>query len=147
LLSLRLLYHSLLSLFWILLLKMTKAQIKVEGVPEVRRALDKVDAATQDLSKVHKAEAEMLLPDVVSATRRDSGDLAAGWQTDGIATEAKFINNEVYAGVQEWGWPDHNIEPTYAITQAFEQNTDKTEALYADAIGAIGERAGFATKD
>lgn len=122
------------------------AKLKVEGIPEVTRAFDKVDNAIQDLSEAHKAEANMLLPDVQSATRRKSGDLVAGWQTDGIATEAKFSNDVVYAGVQEFGWGDHNIEPTHAITQAFERNSEQTEAVYGKAIGDIGKRAGFHTK-
>lgn len=120
--------------------------LKVEGIPEVTRAFDRVASGVQDLSEAHKAEADMLLPDVQSATRKASGDLAGGWQTDGIATQAKFINEVVYAGVQEWGWANHNIEPTHAINQAFESNASKTEALYGDAIGRIGAAAGFDIK-
>lgn len=121
------------------------AKVKVDGVPEVTRALQKVADQVADLSETHKAEAEMLLPDVSRATRRLSGDLAGGWQTDGIATEARFSNDIVYAGVQEFGWAEHNIEPTNAIAQAFEGNASKTETLYADAIGRIGDGAGFRT--
>jgi hypothetical protein len=120
--------------------------LKVEGVPEAVRAFDKVASGAQDMSEAHKAEADMLLPDVESATRKLSGDLAAGWQTDGIAQEAKFINDVVYAGVQEWGWSTHNIEPTHAIIRAFESNASKTEALYGDAIARIGAAAGFDIK-
>ena len=119
------------------------AKLKVEGVPEVTHAFDKVQSQIEDLSEAHKAEAEMLLPDVLSATRRKSGDLASGWQTDGIATEAKFSNDVVYAGVQEFGWSEHNIEPTNAISNAFERNAERTEAIYSDAIGRIGSKAGF----
>jgi hypothetical protein len=105
--------------------------------------LQKVADGVADLSETHRAEADMLLPDVTQATRRASGNLAAGWQTDGIATEARFSNDVVYAGVQEFGWSEHNIEPTNAIARAFEQNSEKTETLYGDAIGRIGARAGF----
>jgi len=121
------------------------AKVKVE-TSGVMRALGSVESKVRNLSEAHKAEAEMLLPDVQSATRRASGDLAGGWQTDGIATEAKFTNDIVYAGVQEWGWPDHNISPTHAILQAFESNASKTEALYGDAIAKIGDGAGFNVK-
>jgi hypothetical protein len=119
------------------------AKMKVEGVPEVTRAFNKVQDSIEDLSEAHRAEAEMLLPDVLSATRRKSGDLASGWQTDGIATEAQFSNDVVYAGVQEFGWSEHNIEPTNAISNAFERNAERTEAIYSDAIGKIGSKAGF----
>ena len=120
--------------------------MKVEGIPETVRAFDKVEDKIQDLSDAHRAEAEMLLPDVLSKTRRKSGTLAGGWQTDGIATEAKFSNDVVYAGVQEYGWADHNIEPTNAIAQAFASNTERTEKVYSDAIERIGKSAGFDTK-
>ena len=122
------------------------AKMKVEGVPEAVRAFSKVEDAVKDLSDAHKAEAEMLLPDVLSATRKKSGALASGWQTDGIATEAKFSNDVVYAGVQEYGWSEHNIEPTNAISQAFASNTERTEKVYSDAIERIGKAAGFDTK-
>jgi len=122
------------------------ARMKVEGVPETVRAFDKVEDKVKDLSDAHRAEAEMLLPDVLSRTRRKSGTLASGWQTDGIATEAKFSNDVVYAGVQEYGWSEHNIEPTNAISQAFASNTERTEKVYSDAIERIGKSAGFDTK-
>ena len=51
---------------------------------------------------------------------------------------AQFLNDVEYAGVQEFGWPDHNIDPTNAIADAFAGNTDRTEALYGDAIATIG---------
>lgn len=122
------------------------AKVKVEGIPQTTAAFNKVSNEIKDLSAAHQAEANMLLPDIKSATRKRSGDLAGAWQGDGIATEAKFINSVVYAGVQEYGWGSHNIEPTNAITQAFERNSERTEAIYADAIGDIAKRAGFDTK-
>lgn len=121
------------------------AKIKVDST-EVIKAFNKVDHKIADLSDAHKAEADMLLPSVLSATRRKSGDLVAGWETDGIATEARFSNLVVYAGVQEFGWPDHNIAPTGAIARAFEHNQKETERVYGDAIGRIGESAGFHVK-
>jgi hypothetical protein len=120
--------------------------IKVTGIPEAEKAFNQVKHNVEDLSKVHKAAAEMLLPDVQTATRHKTGALAAGWRADAIATEAQFINDVVYAGVQEFGWSDRNIEPTYAITQSFEANEKRTEALYADGIGDIARDAGFDTK-
>ena len=122
------------------------SKVKVEGVPEAVRAFDKVQLEVQDLSEAHQAEAEMLLPDVRDATRRKSGTLIAGWQTEGMATEARFINEVPYAGVQEFGWSDHNIEPTNAITGAFERNAERTEAIYSEAVERIASKAGFETK-
>jgi len=124
-----------------------QSKMTVKGVPEVTRAFDEVEAKVSDLSEAHRAEAEMLLPDIVNATRRGkTGDLASGWGTDSTNTEARFINDVEYAGVQEWGWSAHNIEPTHAIVTAFERNASQTEALYADRIENIGDRAGFNTR-
>jgi hypothetical protein len=120
--------------------------IKVTGGEEAARAFNEVKGKVEDLTPVHKRAAEMLLSDVRSATRKKTGTLAAGWETAGQAEAAQFINNEPYAAVQEFGYPPHNIEPTFAVVQAFEANEKQTEALYADAIGDIGRDAGFNTK-
>jgi len=119
--------------------------MKVEGAKEAVSAFNKVEDRLQDLSEAHRAEAEMLLPDVQSATRSDSGTLRSGWRTDGEATQAHFLNDVEYAGVQEFGWAEHNIEPTNAIENAFAGNTERTEAHYAEAIRDIAERTGFNT--
>lgn len=117
--------------------------LKVEGIPEVTRALDKVQHETADLTDVHRNEAEMLLSEVASRTRHDTGTLAASWEASGEPTLAQFINVQVYAGVQEFGWSARNIEPTLAVQGAFAANESETEKLYGDAIAEIGERAGF----
>jgi len=122
------------------------AKMKVEGVPEVTRAFNKVEDAVRDLTEAHEAEAQMLLPDVLSGTRKKSGTLASGYRAEGAPTQAKFVNDVVYAGVQEFGWADHNIEPTNAIAQAFASNTERTEKVYNDAIERIAKSAGFDTK-
>jgi len=126
---------------------MANKGIKVEGQAEAIRAINQVSDGAQDLTEAHKAEAEMLLPDVRSKTRVDTGTLESGWQTDSMATEARFINAVEYAGVQEFGWSDHNIEPTHAIYQAFESNEQRTEELYAKHIAGLGTKAGFEVKD
>jgi hypothetical protein len=125
---------------------MAKRGMKVEGVKEAERAFDKVEDKVADLSKAHKAEVDMLLSDVRSATRQDTGTLVSGWHTESMATEGHFLNDVPYAGVQEYGWAEHNIEPTNAIASAFENNVGNTETVYADAIREIGESAGFNTK-
>lgn len=123
---------------------MAKQSLKVEGAPEVVRAFNKVDDKIADMSTAHRAEAEALLSDVQTATRQDTGELASAWRTDGIATEAQFLNDVEYANIQEFG--SEFVEPTLAVQQAFEANTERTEAVYADALRDIGESAGFDTK-
>ena len=120
-------------------------KMTVKGQDEVRRAFADVSRDVSDLSDAHKAEADMLLSMVVDETRKDRGNLAAGWQTDSTATTAQFINSEEYAGVQEWGWANHNIEPTHAILASFEAQQSETEALYATAIEGIADKANIRT--
>jgi hypothetical protein len=123
---------------------MAKPQLKVEGAPEAQRAFNKVADKIDDLSDAHRTEAEALLSDVQSATRQDTGELSSAWRADGIATEAQFLNDMPYANIQEYG--SRYVEPTLAVQQAFEANTERTEAVYADALRDIGESAGFDTK-
>lgn len=124
---------------------MPQKGLKVEGVEEAQRAFNRVKEKVEDMPEVHKREADLLLGDITAITRKKSGVLAASWIGEGTATEAKFINDVEYAGVQEYGWGAHNIEPTNAIEQAFLKNEKQTEALYADAIGDIAGSAGFDT--
>jgi len=119
--------------------------LKIEGREETARAFNQVKAQVDDFSQPHKAVAEMIIPDIRNLTRKSSGLLEAGWHADSIATAAQFVNDVEYAGVQEFGWSQHNIEPTNAILQAFESNEKRTEALYGDAIAEIGRKAGFET--
>jgi hypothetical protein len=118
-------------------------KIQVTGKESVIRAFDNVARDIDDLSDAHRAEADMLLPDVQSATRKDTGSLASAWRPDSIATEAQFVNDLPYAGVQEYGWSERNIEPTLAVQQAFESNEKRTEEVYADHIARAGSKAGF----
>jgi hypothetical protein len=123
------------------------AKLKVEGVPEVTRAFDKVSHDIADMTEVHRSEAEMLLSEVAARTRRQTGNLAASWEASGEPELAQFLNPQAYAGVQEFGWSARNIEPTLAVQGAFEANESETERLYGDAIADIGKRADFQVRN
>jgi hypothetical protein len=121
--------------------------MKVEGIPEVTRAFDKVSDSVGDMTEAHRAEADMLLSEVQSRTRKDTGQLAASWGPNSEPELAQFVNSEDYAGVQEFGWSARNIDPTNAVTGAFEANESATEKVYGDAIAEIGKRAGFEVRN
>jgi hypothetical protein len=122
---------------------MGNPSLKVEGIPEVTRAFDRVSSGVADMTDTHRAEAEMLLPEVSARTRHDTGNLAAAWEPTGEPDRANFLNAMEYAGVQEFGWSGHNIEPTLAVQNAFDSNESQTEKLYGDAIAKLGDKAGF----
>lgn len=125
---------------------MGKPKIEVKGAQQIEAAFSEVSRGIHDMSEAHRTEADMLLQDVERLTRRKSGTLAAGWEPVGTAEAAQFINRISYAGVQEFGYAPHNIEPTLAVEQAFENNTTRTEQVYNDAIERIAGKANIATK-
>jgi hypothetical protein len=120
---------------------MGKPQLEVKGTQQVESALKEVAARSKDLSEAHSAEASMLLGDVQKFTRYDTGALQAGWEPEGTPGAAQFTNRVSYAGVQEFGWAQHNIEPSLAVEKAFNSNTSRTEQIYADAIADIARKA------
>jgi hypothetical protein len=125
---------------------MAQKGVEVKGTQQVEAAFNEVSHGLKDLSEAHRAEADMLLPDVERMTRRQTGALAAGWEPVGVADAAQFTNRISYAGVQEFGWAQHNIEPTLAVQKAFEANTEKTEKVYNDAIGKLARSANIETR-
>lgn len=120
---------------------MAKPTVEVKGTQQVEAALNEVSARSKDLSEAHSKEASMLLGDVQRFTRYATGTLQAGWEPSGNPDSAQFTNRVSYAGVQEFGWAGHSIEPTLAVEKAFVGNVSQTEQIYADAIADIARKA------
>lgn len=125
---------------------MGKPTLKVEGTQQVEAAFSEVSKGLRDMSKAHQAEGDMLIGDVRSLTRFDTGDLAAGWEPKGVADSAQFTNRVSYAGIQEFGWSAHNIEPTLAVERAFDANQSRTEQIYNDHIAQLARKANIETR-
>ena len=99
---------------------MSGPAVKVEGAREVRATLRKLGAGTRDMTAVHRKVAALVIGPAQAATRRRSGDLAGSYRVKATAAKAAISSSVVYAPVQEFGWPRHNITPSHALEGAVE---------------------------
>lgn len=90
--------------------------VKVEGAREVRATLRKLGAGTRDMSKVHRKVAALVIGPAQARTRHGTtGKLAGSYRVKASAAKAAVSSNVIYAPVQEFGWPRHNITPSHAL--------------------------------
>jgi hypothetical protein len=108
---------------------------EVSGISETVAAFDAV--ANFDVEKAENEAGQAILEDVKSRTRSSTGRLAGGYEVK----DGKFINEVEYAGFQEFGtqW----IEPTRAISAAWESSKDKVEGIFEKGIEDAGRKAGL----
>lgn len=110
---------------------------KVKGVPQLRRKLDRMADELEDLTPEHEPISRRMLANVKRRTRRRSGRLAGEWTARATPRAAVIVNPLEYAGVQESGWPAHNIEATLAIPAAV---ADEQEGILGDYSAGMDRR-------
>ena len=99
---------------------MPKPIVQVEGAREVRATLKALGKGTRDMTQVHRKVAAMVIGPAASRTRRRSGALAGSYRPKVSAAKAQVASTLVYAPVQEFGWPRHNITPSHALESTVE---------------------------
>lgn len=115
----------------------------VSGTEPVARGLDTVAAQLADmrtpleqLGQAMDDAAEGLIPVA-------SGALLGSWQTSAGVDTLTAGSDLVYAGVQSYGWPAHNIEGS-GFAQAAEQlAAEDGAAIIEDHLTATARRAGL----
>lgn len=112
-------------------------QIRVEGANVLRRNLRKVQ---KDLPKgmklIHQEIAGKVAAVAKGKARKKSGRMAGTIKPRSTTTMARVQAGPlVYAPVQHWGWPGHNIEPNRFLTDAIEEKQSETLALYERRLG------------
>lgn len=116
--------------------------IQVEGAREVRKALKAVGAGTRNMTAVHRAIAQGLVPAIVARTRKGrTGDLAGSYRVRASAAKAAIGSALVYAPVQEFGWPRHNITPSNALVGTVEDSRSSILADYTAAVADVIAKA------
>ena len=115
--------------------------VKVEGAREVRKALKAVDGGTRNMTTVHRAIAQSILPAAQGRTRRRSGALASSYKVRASAAKAAISSALVYAPIQEFGWPRRNIRESLALSGAVEDARSAIVDQYTRAVADVVERA------
>lgn len=114
------------------------ARIEVVGANVLRRNLRKVG---KDLPKgmklIHQEIAGPVAGVAKQKARRLSGTMAGTIRPRSTTTMARIEAGRgiPYAGVQHYGWPGHSISPNPFLTEAIEEKTFETLALYERKLG------------
>ena len=117
------------------------AQVVIQGGPELRRALKALDVDLRDLSALHREIAGVVVKAVEGSAPRDSGRLAGSFRTGATRTTAKARTSLVYAPIQNYGWPGHNIDGTHFAESALAASSSTIEAKYRTGIEKLLRKA------
>lgn len=94
---------------------------------KVQRAFRQLDRSARDLSPAWRRVGEDIKQDAVALVPVLSGRLKANIRAGQAKTKATVSAGGArlpYAGVINYGWPAHGIEPTHFLNDALEKNED-----------------------
>lgn len=110
-------------------------RVKVAGTDELVHACVLInDGLEHDMAVAHLEVAGVIVPAIVSLVPIRTGELASGFRAESSRTRAWITNAVPYAGVQNWGWPAHNIEARYFATDGARSTESEWIGIYNDAI-------------
>jgi hypothetical protein len=115
--------------------------VKVIGGPALHRSLQGLTGNLRDLSSVNAEVARDLVAAVSSRAPRDTGRLAGSFHASGSREKAEASSSLVYAPVQNYGSPGHNIEGRHFAEAALTSSTGAAEAKYRKGIGQLCRKA------
>lgn len=123
---------------------MAEQTVKVDGLKELIASLRRIDRAyPKEVTKLHKDIAGIVAERAKQIVRRLTGRLAGSIRplaSQKVARVAAGRANIPYAGVQHYGWPRHNIEPQYYLTEALADKEQEVVRRYAEAIDELIQR-------
>lgn len=102
-------------------------QVEIEGAEEVIKAFNALGYKSRDLAPAWQRIGGAVKRDAVSFVPTLSGRLAATIRQSNAKTRATVSAGGygvLYAGVQNYGWPGHNIAPKYFLNDAIDRNQD-----------------------
>lgn len=114
--------------------------VKVEGAREVRATLRKLGAGTRDMSQVHRKVAALVIGPAQGRTRHRSGKLAGSYRVKASAAKAAISSNVIYAPIQEFGWPRHNITASHALESTVEDMAPAIAEAYQAHVKDLVDR-------
>jgi len=104
---------------------MASVTIKIKGLREVTRSLDQYKGAVDDLKEANANIGSKVSKDAVAISPKKTGSLARTIKSNRAKNTIQIKAGGArvaYAGVIEYGWPDHNIEPQSYLRRAAYQN-------------------------
>jgi hypothetical protein len=120
-------------------------RVQVSGLKEVAKALRQAPARLDKrLKKANQtAITRAVVPAVKKGAPRKSGRLARSVRGLATAKRAQLaVGSNVrvpYAGVINFGWPAHNIQPQEFIYRGIEQSRDEILDIYVDELDQVAK--------
>jgi hypothetical protein len=94
------------------------AVVKIEGLAAFRRSLKKAGADMADMKSANEAAAQTVARAGSARAPRRSGQLSGSLRPARQLARARVTSSLPYAGVIEFGWPQHNISPSEFLQTA-----------------------------
>lgn len=116
---------------------MAESGIRVHGLREVVRSLEKFGVEVSDLKAAFKKVGTFIVDEAQSRAPMRSGRLAASIRPSNTKNKSVVRAGSArvpYAGVIHYGWPGHNISPQPFLTDALEANQDEAVEIIEDEL-------------
>lgn len=112
-------------------------RLDAKGLGRLARTLKQAGADMGDLKAAYKRAAEVVKPEVKDLTPVRSGRLRRTIRT-GATQKAGVVRagngSVVYAGVINYGWPGHHIEPKWFMQDGLISAEAEVDGIFADAM-------------
>lgn len=112
-------------------------EITIKGVQDVKNTLDKLGKDLESNIELNKELSSTLSQKASAMAPRLTGALASSVQGNPSAEKAQILagsNTVVYAGVQEYGWPEKNIQAQPYLRPAVYNNLGYIIEKYNESI-------------
>lgn len=120
------------------------AAVRVEGLPELRRALRKLQVDLSDLKAANAAVATYVAAAAAGRAPRRTGRLSSSIRGNKALSRATVRAGGAavpYAGPIHWGWPARGIEGRPFIPEAAQATESSWLPLYESAIARAVDNA------
>jgi hypothetical protein len=113
--------------------------VRVHGLEQAVQSLDQFVEAVEAAGELVGEALEPAASEARARAPRLSGELIASIRVDVAAGSASVVSDLVYSGVQNYGWPEHNI----AASLFLEVDADKTAELVDDELQRLADQLGL----
>lgn len=120
--------------------------VRVTGEDRVQRAFRTMGLRVRDLSAAWNRIGAAIRRTAVPLTPVKTGALVASLRQGATKTQAVVRmggRGVVYAGVQNYGWPQHNIAAKHFLNTALLANRDTAEHEITSEIDRLARRVGL----
>lgn len=117
--------------------------IQVKGLKETISAFKRLGVEVKDLKDAFKRIGNLVVSEAQSKAPKKSGALAGSIKASNTQNKSVVRAGSAkvpYAGVQEWGWPRHNIEATHYLNKAVESKQGEVLTALEDELQNLVRR-------